>query len=281
MGNPVGSSYLSEASRADAAADPARRPAALYEQTSAGWTPETTASTKIPAPVIVVVITTLAFGAFAHRWLAGRTRRRVNVGLVVGGFAIVVMDHLGAPRWPFPPAGSRSAKNTAARVAEDGDQPGDHGAAGARRRETLSLIRRDDEDVRKRSYHQRVDTMHQQPGIPGAPGQAIDKSDPTGRRGQAVDEVAKRPTSGSTPTSRWDYQAATQVALGTGEDDSAPAFDKLDGRCPTASRRAATSCATTSPQRPTGAVRDDRRRRRAVGGRGVGGGAGSVATRVE
>ena len=52
---------------------------------------ETTASTQIPAPVILVVITTAVFGAFSHRWLARRTKRRINPGLVAGALAILVM----------------------------------------------------------------------------------------------------------------------------------------------------------------------------------------------
>ncbi len=59
MGNPVGSSYLSEASALmqQSILPEAQR---LYEQTSARVDAETTASTRIPAPVIVVVVTTLA-----------------------------------------------------------------------------------------------------------------------------------------------------------------------------------------------------------------------------
>ena len=50
------------------------------------------------------------------------------------------------------------------------------------------------------------------------------------------------------------YQAATQVALGTGEDDSTPAFDKLNDALSSGFRRAASSCATTSC-RPAGCCR--------------------------
>ena len=38
----------------------------LYEETSARVDAETTASTRIPAPVILVVLATLLFGAFAQ-----------------------------------------------------------------------------------------------------------------------------------------------------------------------------------------------------------------------
>ena len=80
-GNPVGSSYLSEASSLmqETILPDAQR---LYQETSSRVDAETTASTRIPAPVILVVATTIVFGAFAHRWLTRRTRRRVNIGLI-------------------------------------------------------------------------------------------------------------------------------------------------------------------------------------------------------
>jgi hypothetical protein len=72
------------------------------------------------------------------------------------------------------------------------------------------------------------------------------------------------------------YQAATQVALGTGEDDSTPAFDKLD------------EALSNGIQESRNQLRNDILSARRVlsgatvggvafGGRGVGGGAGSVA----
>ena len=73
------------------------------------------------------------------------------------------------------------------------------------------------------------------------------------------------------------YQAATQVALGTGEDDSTPAFDKLDDGADQGHRGEPQPVAQRHPQRPPGAVRRDGRRRGAVRGRRAGGGAGVVA----
>ncbi|MBV8930234.1 MAG: hypothetical protein JO152_14025, partial [Mycobacteriaceae bacterium] len=89
-GNPVGSSYLSEAS---ALMQQSILPDAhqLYEETSGRVDAETTASARIPAPVFLIVLGTLLFGAFANRWLARRTRRRLNIGFVAGGLAVVIM----------------------------------------------------------------------------------------------------------------------------------------------------------------------------------------------
>src|ERR1044072_2800397 len=89
-GNPVGSSYLSEASalmQTRILPDAQR----LYEETSARGDAETTASPRIPGPVIIVVLATLLFGVFANRWLARRTRRRINIGFVAGGLAVLIM----------------------------------------------------------------------------------------------------------------------------------------------------------------------------------------------
>lgn len=108
-GNPVGSSYLSEAS---ALMQSRILPDAqqLYRQTSERVDSETTASTQIPAPVILVVVTTVTFGAFAHRWLARRTNRRINPGLVVGALAILIMVVWVGTALAISTSASRSAK---------------------------------------------------------------------------------------------------------------------------------------------------------------------------
>lgn len=224
-GNPVGSSYLSEAS---ALMQTQILPNAqrLYEETSKQVDTETTASTRIPAPVILVVLATLMFGAFANRWLARRTRRRVNVGFVAGGLAVLIMIVWVGTALTISTADSRSAKSTAAESLKTVTTMAIT-AQQARADETLSLIRRGDEGVRKQSYYQRIDTMQQQ--LAGYLGRddAIDKADLADaeqllRRWRAADDRI------NAYIAVGNYQAATQVALGTGEDDSTPAFDKLD-----------------------------------------------------
>jgi hypothetical protein len=225
MGNPVGSSYLSEAS---ALMQQQILPDAqqLYEQTSARVDAETTASTRIPAPVIVVVAITLMFGAFAHRWLAAHTKRRVNVGLIAGGLAILVMIIWVGSALGISTAGSRAAKDTAAESLKTVTNLAIT-AQQARADETLSLIRRGDEDIRKRSYYQRVESMHQQLTEYLARNDAIDKRDLTDAD-QLLIKWRQADERINAYISVGNYQAATQVALGTGEDDSTPAFDKLD-----------------------------------------------------
>lgn len=225
LGNPVGSSYLSEASALmqDKILPDAQR---LYEATSAQVDEETTASATVPAPVIIIVAATLAFGLFAHRWLARHTKRRVNIGLVAGGLAIAIMIVWVGTALAISTAGSRSAKNTAAdslrtvrNLAITAQQ--------ARADETLSLIRRGDEDVRKRSYYQRVDQMRQQLGDYLARKDSIDKSGLT-QADQLLDKWRQADERINAFIAVGNYPAATAVALGAGESDSTAAFDKLN-----------------------------------------------------
>ena len=224
-GNPVGSSYLSEASglmQSTILPDAQR----LYKATSERVDSETTASTQIPAPVILVVSATVVFGAFSHRWLARRTRRRINPGLVVGALGILVMMVWVGTALTISTTASRSAKDTAAdslKIVTNVEIT----AQQARADETLSLIRRGDEEIRKQSFYQRIDMMHEQIDRYMARADAVDKAELQGadqllvRWRQANDRINSYISVGN-------YRAATEVALGSGEDDSTPAFDKLD-----------------------------------------------------
>lgn len=224
-GNPVGSSYLSEASglmQSTILPDAQQ----LYQATSERVDRETTASTQIPAPVILVVTTTVAFGAFSHRWLARRTRRRINPGLVVGALGILVMVVWVGTALTISTTASRSAKDSAAESLKIVTNLAIT-AQQARADETLSLIRRGDEEIRKRSFYQRIEAMHHQLDDYMARRDAVDKPDLQGadqllvRWQQANDRINSYISVGN-------YRAAIQVALGKGEDDATPAFDKLD-----------------------------------------------------
>jgi hypothetical protein len=224
-GNPVGSSYLSEASalmQTQILPDAQR----LYQQTSERVDSETTASTRIPGPVILVVFATLLFGAFANRWLARRTRRRVNIGFVAGGLAVLIMLIWVGTALVISTADSRSAKGTAAESLKTVTNLAIT-AQQARADETLSLIRRGDETIRKQSYYQRIDTMQQELSGYLSRDDAIDKTDLAD-----AEQLLKRWRAADDRISAYiavgNYQAATQVALGTSEDDSTPAFNKLD-----------------------------------------------------
>ncbi len=224
-GNPVGSSYLSEAS---GLMQSTILPDAqlLYKATSERVDSETTASTQIPAPVILVVAATGGVGLFSHRWLARRTRRRINPGLVVGALGILVMMVWVGTALAISTTASRSAKDTAAdslKIVTNVEIT----AQQARADETLSLIRRGDEEIRKQSFYQRIDAMHEQIDRYMARPDAVDKADLQGadqllvRWRQANDRINSYISVGN-------YRAATEVALGSGENDSTPAFDKLD-----------------------------------------------------
>ncbi|MBV8291443.1 MAG: hypothetical protein JOY55_06440 [Mycobacterium sp.] len=224
-GNPVGSSYLSEAS---ALMQSTILPDAqqLYRQTSARVDAETTASTQIPAPVILVVAITAIFGAFAHRWLARRTKRRINPGLVAGALAILVMVVWVGTALAISTSASRSAKNTAAESLKTITDMS-ISAQQARADETLSLIRRGDEEVRKQSFYERIDAMHKQLDEYLSRPDAVDKADLQGAD-QLLAQWRRADDRINSYIAVGNYRAATQVALGTGENDSTPAFDKLD-----------------------------------------------------
>ena len=172
------------------------------------------------------MLATLLFGAFANRWLARRTRRRVNIGFVAGGLAVLIMVVWVGTALAISTADSRSAKDTAAESLKTVTNLA-ISAQQARADETLALIRRGDENVRKQSYYQRIDMMQQQLSDYLGRDDAIDKSDLADAeqlltRWRAADDRI------NSYIAVGNYQAATQVALGTGEDDSTPAFDKLD-----------------------------------------------------
>ena len=224
-GNPVGSSYLSEASalmQSTILPDAER----LYRETSARVDAETTASTQIPAPVILVVPATAAFGAFAHRWLARHTKRRINPGLVAGALGILVMVVWVGTALAISTSGSRTAKDTAAESLKTITDMSIN-AQQARADETLSLIRRGDEEVRKQSFYERIDAMHKQLDEYLARRDAVDKGD-LHDADQLLSQWRRADDRINAYISVGNYRAATQVALGNGDYDSTPAFDKLD-----------------------------------------------------
>jgi hypothetical protein len=224
-GNPVGSSYLSEASslmQSTILPDAQQ----LYRETSARVDAETTASTQIPAPVILVVTATAVFGSFSHRWLARRTKRRINPGLVAGALAILVMVVWVGTALAISTGGSRSAKDTGAESLKTITDMSIN-AQQARADETLSLIRRGDEEVRKQSFYERIDAMHKQLDEYLARGNAVDKGDLRGAD-ELLTQWRRADDRINSYISVGNYRAATQVALGSGENDSTPAFDKLD-----------------------------------------------------
>ncbi|MGI9164751.1 MAG: hypothetical protein ACR2JI_17790 [Mycobacterium sp.] len=225
LGNPVGSSYLSEASALmqDIILPDAQR---LYEQTSARVDSETTESAAIPAPVIIVVGATMIFGLFTHRWLAERTKRRVNLGLIAGGLAFIILIIWVGTALTISTAGSRTAKTTAAASLKTVTGLAIT-AQQARADETLALIRRGDQDVRKRSYYQRVDSMQTQLTAYLAGPHAI-AAEQLADAGQLLTKWRQADERINAYIEVGDYQAATQVALGTADDDSTPAFDELN-----------------------------------------------------
>jgi hypothetical protein len=222
---PVGSSYLSEASAMmqQQILPDAKR---LYDQTSERVDAETTASTNIPLLGTIVVAVTLLFGIYSNNWLARKTQRRLNFGFVAGGTAVLIMVVWVGTVLGISTTDSRSAKSTAAESLKTVTNLAIT-AQQARADETLALIRRGDEDTRKESFYRRLDTMRQMLNDYLNRADAIDKSDLKNanellaRWREADDKINMYIAVGN-------YQAATQVALGLGEQDATPAFDRLE-----------------------------------------------------
>ncbi len=153
---------------------------------------------------------------------------------------------------------SRSAKNTAAESLKTVTTLAIT-AQQAHTDETLSLIRRGDETVRKQSYYQRIDTMQQELSEYLGRDDAIDKGDLADaeqllRRWRAADDRHRFLTSRLATTrprrrSRWAAARTTRHLRST----------RSTKRWARASTRAANSCAATSstlaaccPARPSG-----------------------------
>ncbi|MBV8967366.1 MAG: hypothetical protein JO191_14465 [Mycobacteriaceae bacterium] len=225
-GNPVGSSYLSEASSLmqEQILPDAKR---LYDETSARVDAQTTASTDIPTLGILVVVATAAMGFYSNVWLSRKTQRRLNFGFVAGGVAVLVMVIWVGTVLTISTTASRSAKGSAGAESLKTVTNLAIMAQQARADETLALVRRGDEDVRKQSYYQRIDTMHRLLTEYVNRKDAIDKSDL-----QTADQLLTRWRQADDRINSYiavgNYQAGTQVALGAGEQDSTPAFDRLE-----------------------------------------------------
>jgi hypothetical protein len=172
--------------------------------------------------VLLIVAVTLLCGLYSMRWWMRRTQRRFNIGFAAGGIALLIMMVWVGTALAICIAGSKSAKSTGdsletitalAIIAQQ-----------ARADETLSLIRRGDENIRRQSYYQRIDLMQRELNEYLAHPDAIATSDMQnaaqllGQWRQAVDR-----TNSNVPVGN--YWALTE---GSGAQDSTRAFDNLE-----------------------------------------------------
>lgn len=223
--DPVGASYLSEAS---SLMQQTILPDAqlLYEETSHRVDAETSASSSPPLLAIFVVSATMVGGAVAHRWLARKTRRLINPGMLAAGSALLIMVIWVGIALAVSASISSDARNSGARSLQTITQLVIT-AQQARADETLALIRRGDEADRKRSYYDQID------GMENKIKQYLAQDNPIARADleRALDLLSKWRQADDRINAYigvGNYQAATQVALGTSESDSTPAFDSLD-----------------------------------------------------
>lgn len=171
-------------------------------------------------------------------------------------------------------AASRTAENTAAQSLKTVTGLAIT-AQQARADETLSLIRRGDEDVRKQSYYQRVDSMHSQLTGYLSRDNAIATSWPTPTNCWAS---GARPTNASTTTSgSVTTRRRRRSRSAPGRTIRPPPSTSSMTLCRKGSPKAAGNCATIS-SRPAGCCPAPPWVGRCCpGGRGGGGGNGIVA----
>lgn len=223
--NPVGASYLSEASALmqHTILPDAQR---LYEETSNRVDQETSASTRVPFPVILIVLATMIGGVLGHRWLSKQTRRLINPGMLAGGAALLLMVVWVGIALAVSASLGTDARNGGAHSLKTITQLV-ISAQQARADETLALIRRGDESVRKKSYYDRIDEMERKIGEYLSNPDAIARAD-LERAQQLLTRWRQADDRINAYIGVGNYQAATQVALGSSESDSTPAFDSLD-----------------------------------------------------
>ncbi|MDT5013769.1 MAG: hypothetical protein QOH57_5386 [Mycobacterium sp.] len=158
-GNVIGPSYLSEAStlmQHQILPDAQH----LYDDLSGRMTDNIGGSTRVPMPVLVIVGVMLLFAVCSSRWWVRRTHRRVNIGFAAAGLTLVIMMGWVGVAMAICIADSRSAKNTADSLKTITGLA--ISAQQARADETLALIRRGDENSRRRSFYQRVALMRRE-----------------------------------------------------------------------------------------------------------------------
>ena len=150
LGNPVGSAYLGQASSMmqDQILPAAQR---LYERRSMAIADPQQTLTRPPWTVYAPLLFLLAALVLTSRYLARRTRRRFNIGIVAAIFALSV-----GTLWLLA-SGLMSVAATSDARTEGADPLRDLTAARiltqqARSAETLSLIRRGDQGGLERSF---------------------------------------------------------------------------------------------------------------------------------
>lgn len=228
LGNPVGSSYLGQASSLmqDKILPAAQR---LYEGRSMAIADPQSALTSPPWGVYVSLVLVIAGLVATSRYLARRTRRRFNPGILAALVAVVF-----GTVWLLI-SGLTSVAATSSARTEGADPLRELTAARiltqqARSAETLSLVRRSDQDDLERTYQQstaRIGTLLRN--------LADDRSDDSAYSSKQLDTA-------SAALARWrtidssvrdnistgNFGEARRQTVGDGADTTAKAYQQLD-----------------------------------------------------
>ncbi|GAA3953848.1 hypothetical protein [Gordonia caeni] len=233
LGNPVGSAYLVQASTMmqDDILPAAQR---LYDQRSAAISEPQRTLTVPPWGVYVALFGTIAILLASGRYLARRTRRHFNLGLVAALTAL----GLGTLWLLITGLTSVAAANTA---KSSGAEPLHELTTmriitqQARSVETLSLVRRTDPGLLDRDFNAAIDQIRTKTAAllaehgddAGMAEPLREVQDSIGRWERAHQEVGQRLAAG-------DFVAARALTIGTGDISTATGYDQVNSSLLTA-----------------------------------------------
>jgi hypothetical protein len=216
----------------------------VYAQENAQLTAASSQATGLPLAVVTVVV---ALGVLivlfaAQRWLARRTHRTVN-----GGLLIATLAGLAAVIWLA--AAIASGRSDLLTATQKGSAPAqtlaqaDIGALQARGDETLNLISRTGDQGFQGEFHATAVTLDSQLTMAGPGTAPVGQARADARAWFGVNDQMQA------LDSAYNYAAETQLAIGTGPGSSATLFGRLSADL---SGEIATDEATFTASAPAG-----------------------------
>ncbi|SIR94182.1 hypothetical protein [Williamsia sterculiae] len=227
LGNPVGSAYLGEAS---SLMQTSVLPAAerLYEKRSQAISDPQNRFKTPPWAVYVVITLMLAILLLTSRYLARRTRRRLNLGLLVATACVVVSMLWLLIAGLLSVGYTSSAENKGAGPLRDLT----HArilTQKARSDETLSLVRRGDSNALESDFASSAAQIKQTLDSFGPDGDNKDTvTDAIVKAQSALITWQQAHTTTVQRTAAGDFSGATAIAVGNSPDGSAVAYGALD-----------------------------------------------------
>ncbi len=227
LGNPVGSAYLVQAS---ALMQEEILPAAqrIYDRRSAAISAPQRTLTVPPWGVYVALFGTIFMLLACGRYLAHRTRRHFNLGLVLGGIALGVGTVWLLVAGLMSVAAANSAKSSGAEPLHELTTMRIL-TQQARSVETLGLVRRTDPGAGDRNFQAAITQIRTKaanllavhPDEPGLRDPLLRVQDSIGQWERAHAEVSSRLSAG-------DFTTARALTIGAGSISTATGYNEVD-----------------------------------------------------